>query len=92
MVKKEPVNPQLRKQLEEIVTNIYRNWKNPERVKELLNELKAASGRDVNALVEDIVAERTRAQWASFAEREKSTTVQSCASQKKNRLALRQPK
>lgn len=75
MVKKVSVNPQLRKQLEEMVTNIYRNWKNPEHVKELLNELKAISGRDINTLVEDIVAERTRAQWASLAEREKSTTI-----------------
>ena len=73
MDKKETVNPQLRKQLEEMITAIYNNWKNPERLKELLNELEAISG-DVNTLIKDIVAERTRAQWASFAEREKSTT------------------
>ncbi|MGD2248327.1 MAG: hypothetical protein PVF58_07950 [Candidatus Methanofastidiosia archaeon] len=32
MVKKESIELQLRKQLEEIITTIYKNWKNPERV------------------------------------------------------------
>lgn len=65
----------LRKQLEEMVTTIYRHWKTPQHLRELLHEWEEHYGPEVNTIVEDIVAERTRAQWASYAEGRKSTTI-----------------
>jgi predicted ArsR family transcriptional regulator len=62
------------KQLEEMISSIYSHWKTPQRLSELIHEWETY-GPGVNTMVEDIVAERTRAQWASLAESRESTTV-----------------